>query len=149
MPLKAREIAALMEAVRRAGYRQFRLNEEGFLLEFDAAGEAFDAPQGASQDEPAETPSPSPVPIVEPRKGLVPVVAPMTGTFYRAPAPGEAPFVEVGGTVAASDLVCIIEVMKLFSSLRAGVAGDVVEICVENEGAVTAGEAVIWIKPPA
>lgn len=71
----------------------------------------------------------------------------MSGTFYRSPAPGEPPFVEVGSRVEVSDVICIIEVMKLFNSIRAGTAGVITEIAVDNEGAVVAGQPVIWIKP--
>ena len=53
--------------------------------------------------------------------GLVDVTAPMVGTFYRAPAPGEPPFVEVGSPVERDTQVCILEVMKLMSSVVAGV----------------------------
>ena len=60
-------------------------------------------------------------------EGVVAIRAPMLGVFYRASAPGEKPFVEVGQRVRADDTVCLIEVMKLFNSIRAGVDGEVVE----------------------
>ena len=82
-----------------------------------------------------------------PREGLVAVSAPMTGTFYRAPSPDAPPFVEAGDTVEATQTVCIVEVMKLFNSIAAGVAGTVVEVCVENESSVAAGQPMIWIEP--
>jgi acetyl-CoA carboxylase biotin carboxyl carrier protein len=71
----------------------------------------------------------------------------MLGVFYRAPAPGEKPFVEVGQHVRADDTVCLIEVMKLFNSIRAGVDGEVVEILVENGGLVEFDQALIFIRP--
>jgi acetyl-CoA carboxylase biotin carboxyl carrier protein len=71
----------------------------------------------------------------------------MLGVFYRAPAPGEKPFVEVGQRVRADDTVCLIEVMKLFNSIRAGVDGEVVEILVENGGLVEFDQALIFIRP--
>jgi acetyl-CoA carboxylase biotin carboxyl carrier protein len=79
-------------------------------------------------------------------EGLVAVHAPMLGTFYRAPAPGERPFVEVGDKVGAGDTVCLVEVMKLFHSVKAGVAGTVVKICVENGSMVEHGQALILIE---
>jgi len=79
--------------------------------------------------------------------GLVAVRAPMLGTFYRASAPGEKPFVEVGSRVKADDTVCLIEVMKLFNSIRAGVDGKVVEILAENAGLVEYNEPIILIEP--
>jgi acetyl-CoA carboxylase biotin carboxyl carrier protein len=71
----------------------------------------------------------------------------MLGTFYRAPAPGEKPFVEVGQRVRADDTVCMIEVMKLFNSIRAGVDGEVVKILAENGGLVEFDQALIFIMP--
>ena len=74
------------------------------------------------------------------------VTAPMSGIFYRAPAPGAAPFVSVGSRVGPTDTVCIVEIMKLFNSISAGVAGTVVGIPLENEGRVEAGQPVMWIE---
>jgi acetyl-CoA carboxylase biotin carboxyl carrier protein len=66
------------------------------------------------------------------RKGLIPITAPMLGTFYRTPKPGAPPYVEVGSMVNEEDPVCIIEVMKLFNTVKAGVRGRIVEICAEQ-----------------
>jgi acetyl-CoA carboxylase biotin carboxyl carrier protein len=71
----------------------------------------------------------------------------MLGIFYRASAPGEKPFVEVGQRVKADDTVCLIEVMKLFNSIRAGVDGEVVKICVENSALVEFDQVLICVKP--
>jgi acetyl-CoA carboxylase biotin carboxyl carrier protein len=60
------------------------------------------------------------------------IASPMLGTVYHAPAPGAAPFVEVGSKVEPDTLVCIIEVMKMMNSVQAGVSGTIVEVCVEN-----------------
>jgi acetyl-CoA carboxylase biotin carboxyl carrier protein len=79
--------------------------------------------------------------------GVVAIRAPMLGTFYRAPAPGEKPFVEEGQRVCADDTVCLIEVMKLFNSIRAGVDGEVVKIIAENGGLVEYDQPLIFIAP--
>jgi acetyl-CoA carboxylase biotin carboxyl carrier protein len=73
----------------------------------------------------------------------------MVGTFYRAPAPGQPPFVEPGDTVAAGDAVGIIEVMKLFNSVTAGVDGTVAEVLAENGAAVAHGQRLVAIEPAA
>jgi acetyl-CoA carboxylase biotin carboxyl carrier protein len=65
-------------------------------------------------------------------EGLVAIKAPMLGTFYRTPKPGAPPFVEVGAMVGKDDPVCIIEVMKLFNTVKAGVQGRVAQICAEQ-----------------
>lgn len=79
--------------------------------------------------------------------GIVAIRAPMLGTFYRAPAPNERPFVEVGQKVKASDTVCMIEVMKLFNSIAAGVDGTIVKISAENAAMVEFNQVLIHVKP--
>lgn len=80
-------------------------------------------------------------------EGVVAIRAPMLGVFYRAPAPGEKPFVEVGQRVRADDTVCLLEVMKLFNSIRAGVDGEVVKILTENGSMVEFDQPMIFVKP--
>lgn len=80
-------------------------------------------------------------------EGVVAIRAPMLGVFYRASAPGEKPFVEVGQRVHADDTVCLIEVMKLFNSIRAGVDGEVVAIPVENGSLIEFDQPLVLIKP--
>ena len=65
-------------------------------------------------------------------EGVIPIKAPMLGTFYSAPKPGAPPFVEVGQSITEDDTVCIIEVMKLFNTVKAGVRGRIAKICAEN-----------------
>ena len=80
-------------------------------------------------------------------EGTMAIRAPTLGVFYQAPAPGEKPFVEVGQHVRADDTVCIIEVMKLFNSIRAGIDGEVVKILVENGELVEFDQPLIFIAP--
>ena len=75
--------------------------------------------------------------------GVVTIESPMLGTFYRAEAPGAAPFVDVGTPVDAGSTVCLIEVMKMMSSIAAGVAGTIVEVCAENARAGRARTAAV------
>jgi acetyl-CoA carboxylase biotin carboxyl carrier protein len=78
--------------------------------------------------------------------GLVEITAPMVGTFYRAAAPGEAPFVEVGSPVDEQTQVCIIEVMKLMSSVVAGSRGVVAEVCRGDGEAVEFGDVLFRLR---
>lgn len=80
-------------------------------------------------------------------EGMVAIRAPMLGTFYRAPSPGEKPFVEVGQRIKASDTVCLIEVMKLFNSITAGVDGRIARIFAENAALVEYRQILILIEP--
>jgi acetyl-CoA carboxylase biotin carboxyl carrier protein len=79
--------------------------------------------------------------------GAVLVRAPMVGTFYRAPAPGADPFVEVGKHVDPDTTVCIIEVMKLMNSIPAETRGVVTEVLVANGAHVEPGDVLVVIKP--
>lgn len=88
-------------------------------------------------------------PAAELAPGEVAVSAPLLGTFYRSASPGEKPFVEVGQTVKAEETICLIEVMKLFNSVKAGVTGTVTRILVENGKMVEHGQMLIHIKPDA
>jgi acetyl-CoA carboxylase biotin carboxyl carrier protein len=78
--------------------------------------------------------------------GLVVVRAPLPGTFYRAPRPGAAPFVEVGSRVGADTVIGIVETMKLMNSVSAGVAGVVAEFCVLNAEFAAQGAALLRIR---
>jgi acetyl-CoA carboxylase biotin carboxyl carrier protein len=75
------------------------------------------------------------------------VRAPMVGTFYHAPQPGAAPYVEVGKSVRPDTQVGIVEVMKLMNAIHAGVSGIVREIVVENAAAVQYGDVLMVIEP--
>ncbi|GAA6622162.1 acetyl-CoA carboxylase biotin carboxyl carrier protein [Scytonema sp. NUACC26] len=91
---------------------------------------------------------PSPVtssPVIDLK--LVEIPSPMVGTFYRAPGPGEASFVEVGDRVKRGQTVCIIEAMKLMNEIEAEVSGQVVEILLQNSEPVEYGQPLMRIKP--
>ena len=74
------------------------------------------------------------------------VTSPVMGTFYRASAPGEKPLVEVGQKVNASDVVCMIESMKIFTELRADQAGIVKKLLVEDEEPLMKNQELIEIE---
>lgn len=95
----------------------------------------------------AEAPrlQPSSAPAVA--EGHIVLHAPMVGTFYRAPAPDAPPFVEIGAAIEKGDAVCIIEVMKLFTTIYAECSGTVVEIGAENAALVEYGQALFVIDP--
>jgi acetyl-CoA carboxylase biotin carboxyl carrier protein len=113
-------------------------------VEGGAAGASAEAPPKPVEEAPVRKPTAAPVP-----PGMATVKAPMVGTFYRAPSPGAAPFVEVGDRVLADSVVCIIEVMKLMNTIHAETAGIVREIRVENSQPVEFGQVLLVIEPKA
>ena len=82
---------------------------------------------------------------MSPDDGLT-IMSPMIGLFYRAPAPGEAPFVEVGTRVEPDTIVGIIEVMKMMNSVPAGIAGTIAAIHVENAQPVEYGQPLFRVE---
>ena len=95
---------------------------------------------------PSEPMIPAPPPNAEQQK-WVEVTSPMVGTFYRAPAPDEPSFVDVGERISKGDTVCIIEAMKLMNDIEAEVSGEVMEILVENGEPVEFGQALMRVNP--
>ncbi len=79
--------------------------------------------------------------------GLHVVRSPVVGTFYRTPAPGEKPYVEVGDHVKVEQTLCIVEAMKLMNEIPADVSGEVVEILVENAKGVEYDQPLFRIRP--
>mgnify|MGYP001163218014 FL=1 len=79
--------------------------------------------------------------------GHLAVTAPILGTFYVAPEPGAPPFVTVGQQVTEDTTCGLIEVMKVFNSVRAGVKGTIVEVVAPNGGFVEFGQTLIIVKP--
>lgn len=73
------------------------------------------------------------------------ITSPVMGTYYRAPAPGEKAFVEVGQRVNIDEVVCVIESMKVFTDLKATLPGTVTRIMVENEAVVMKNQELIEI----
>ncbi|MEB3230556.1 MAG: acetyl-CoA carboxylase biotin carboxyl carrier protein [Leptolyngbyaceae bacterium] len=91
-------------------------------------------------------PAASPPPPMADRK-LLEITSPMVGTFYRAPAPEEAPFVSVGDRISTGNTVCIIEAMKLMNELESEVSGTIVEILVENAQPIEFGQVLMRVDP--
>jgi acetyl-CoA carboxylase biotin carboxyl carrier protein len=73
------------------------------------------------------------------------IVAPMIGTFYRAPAPEAPPYVQVGDTVTPDTVVCIVEAMKVMNEIKAGMSGRVVDVLVENAQPVEFGQPLFRV----
>jgi acetyl-CoA carboxylase biotin carboxyl carrier protein len=82
---------------------------------------------------------------VEEEEETVTINAPMIGTFYRAPSPEAPPFISIGDRVEPDTVVCILEAMKTMNEVKAGLAGKVVDILVENAAPVEYGQALFKI----
>lgn len=112
------------------------------------AAEAFESGMARpARAEPGETRAGGDAADTARPDGMILVHAPMMGTFYRGASPQDPPFVEVGDRVAPGDPLCLIEVMKLYTTIEAERAGRIVEIGAENEAVVEHGQLLFVIDP--
>lgn len=147
------DIARLSELLTTNGWTELRVRvgDTEILLSTDSNTPSLGAASVTSAGTPV---TPAPV-AAEAAKAAVPraidptwtpVAAPNLGTFYRSPKPGSPPFVEIGDTVAEGTEICLIEVMKLFTSVKAGHAGKVVQICADDAELVEAGRVLFYLS---
>jgi acetyl-CoA carboxylase biotin carboxyl carrier protein len=108
------------------------------------------APAAHSTAAPTSNVAPVQIPKVEAKtipEGLVPITAPLLGTFYVAPEPGAPPFVQIGAKITEDTTVGLIEVMKVFNSVRANVKGTLMEVVAQNGQFVEYGQPLFLVKP--
>jgi len=117
----------------------------GLLLRKPAALAPVVAPAAAVVDVPPAAPA---VPAEGSQPAARPAVtAPLTGIFYASPAPGSAPYVQVGGEVAVGQVIGLIEAMKLFNEIKSDLAGRVVKVVAESGALVKAKQPLIEVEP--
>lgn len=140
-----RKLKKLIDLVEESGIAEIEVTEGEEKVRITrtiAAAPVYAAPVPAAA--PAATPAAAPV-AASARDLSEAQKSPMVGTFYRAPGPNAAPFVEVGQQVKAGDTLCIIEAMKLMNEIEAEKSGTVKEILVENGTPVEFGEPLFII----
>ncbi|HEY0792079.1 MAG TPA: acetyl-CoA carboxylase biotin carboxyl carrier protein [Chthoniobacterales bacterium] len=153
-PLELKDIKAIIDLMKKNELAVFKLEKEGFKLELEAHRPVGSIPvTGVASGPvgPVATTSTvvTSIPAVvtpEVKVQLKEIVSPMVGTFYRAPSPDSAPYVQVGQEVTEESVVCIIEAMKVMNEIKAEVRGLVVETLVENGTPVQFGQPLFRLK---
>jgi acetyl-CoA carboxylase biotin carboxyl carrier protein len=164
MKLDHEDLNRLIDKISTSDIQEFSLEGEDFKLEikrnlFDqnqvinnlVSNNSFDKQKIANQktinDNISVVNEPE-VPQVAPpgRSDLTEITSPMVGTFYRAAAPGEEPFVEVGNNVKIGQTICILEAMKLMNEIESEFNAEIVEILVENGTPVEFGQVLMRVK---
>ena len=138
-----RKIKKLIELVQESGIAELEVRDGDESIRVARAVPGA-APVAAVPAAPPEAVADGAPPKPETAGGQV-VRAPISGTFYRSPAPGEAPFVREGDTVAAGDVLCIIESMKMMNRIEAELTGTVAEVLLENGRAMESGTPLFRI----
>jgi len=164
MKLDHEDLNRLIEKISTSDIQEFSLEGEDFKLEikrnlFDqnqnnnnlVSNNSFDrqtiANQKSINDNVSIVTEPD-EPQVAPlgRSDLTEITSPMVGTFYRAAAPGEDPFVEVGNNIKVGQTICILEAMKLMNEIESEFNAEIVEILVENGTPVEFGQVLMRVK---
>jgi acetyl-CoA carboxylase biotin carboxyl carrier protein len=156
--LSAADVAEIMRLVEQSSFDELTLEMDGLKLTLRRAGAsggliktlalqsegAEEASDAAPKPDPACAQAP---PAPDPAgTGLHDIASPMLGTFYRAPKPGSAPFVEIGSVVAEDTVIGIIEVMKLMNTVRAAIRGTIAEIPPGDGALVEFGEVLMRVR---
>ena len=131
MPLSEDDVREILRLIDESDLEELRIETDAFSLYLNRAS-ATSGDTGVAK---------------RTTEGGLAIVAPMLGTFYRAEAPGAAPFVDVGVRVDPHTTVCLIEVMKMMNPIPAGVTGTIVEVCAENATPVEYGALLFQVRP--
>jgi len=142
------QVEKVVELLRESGVGEIRVRLGETEISVKAMPEAPPGPVPPQRPAVAET-APEPAEVVPETNGLHAVRSPLVGTFYRAPAPGEDAYVEVGDTVKAGQVLCIVEAMKMMNEIVADVSGEVVEVLAENSGGVEYDQPLFSLRPEA
>ena len=162
MKLDHDDLNLLIDKISKSDFQEFSLEGEDFKLEIkrnlaapSQTSQVFAVPQENKDQSqvqvnnealgslPLQASSPTPPPG---RSDLTEITSPMVGTFYRASAPGEDPFVEIGSPISVGQTICILEAMKLMNEIESEYNAEVVEILVENGTPVEFGQVLMRVK---
>ena len=164
MKLDHEDLNRLIEKISSSDIQEFSLEGEDFKLEikrnlFDqkqvtnnlVSSASFDSQtidsQKAINDNFSLANEPQTPQVAPPgRSDLTEITSPMVGTFYRAAAPGEDPFVDVGSNIKVGQTICILEAMKLMNEIESEFNAEIVDILVENGTPVEFGQVLMRVK---
>ena len=149
-----KDIKAIIDLMKKNSVSEFELEKEGFKIRLKRGSsivapleeQVISAPMTVLTNGIVAPAQPS-LPQATPTSTDLDIKSPMIGTFYRAPSPESAPYVEVGTEVNPDTVVCIIEAMKVMNEIKAEAKGVVTEAVVENAKPVEFGQPLFRIRP--
>jgi acetyl-CoA carboxylase biotin carboxyl carrier protein len=139
------DVTEIVTILDKTPYDRLDIRTGRFTLRVIRSGEGWTQELEFVDDAPAAAVA-APEAVAAEAAGIAAIRSPLPGTFYRAPQPGAAPFVEVGATVTADTVIAIIETMKLMTSVTAGCAGVIEEIVAQNASLVEADAVLMRVK---
>jgi acetyl-CoA carboxylase biotin carboxyl carrier protein len=150
-----KDIKAIIDLMRKNSVTEFELEKQDFKIRLKrganggGAVASYEDPPAIAMAQPSPgipagiTPPQPPVPV----SNELEIKSPMIGTFYRAPSPEAAPYVEVGMEVNPDTVVCIIEAMKVMNEIKAEAKGTITQVMVENTKPVEFGQPLFKVRP--
>ena len=150
-----KDIKAIIDLMRKNSVSEFELEKQDFKIRLKRG---VNGGGGGSYEDPPALTCPQSAPAIPaavagtpspraPASNELEIKSPMIGTFYRAPSPESAPYVEVGTEVNPETVVCIIEAMKVMNEIKAEVKGVITQVMVENAKPVEFGQPLFKIRP--
>ncbi len=156
MAVDLKDIKSIIDLMRKNAVTEFELEKQDFKIRLKrganggGAATAHEDTPLVAYAPPLAVPPPAPVPAAAPPPAAsneLEIKSPMIGTFYRAPSPESAPYVEVGTEVGPETVVCIIEAMKVMNEIKAEAKGVITQVMVENAKPVEFGQVLFKIRP--
>ena len=148
-----KDIKAIIDLMKKNSVSEFELEKPDFKIRLkrgnNGAGPApgEEPPPAMTYVQPPVLVAPPPMPSVPPITNELEIKSPMIGTFYRAPSPDSAPYIEVGMEVNRETVVCIIEAMKVMNEIKAEAKGVITQVLVENARPVEFGQSLFKLRP--
>ena len=151
-----KDIKAIIDLMRKNSVTEFELEKQDFKIRLKRGSNgggavvSYDDPPAAGLAPTTTATVPAPVAGAAPQvpaSNEVDIKSPMIGTFYRAPSPESASYVEVGTEVTPETVVCIIEAMKVMNEIKAEAKGVITQVMVENAKPVEFGQPLYKIRP--
>ncbi len=148
-----KDIKAIIDLMKKNSVTEFELEKQEFKIRLKRGANGGgslvmdDMPAVTYVQAPAALPAGSAAPAASATNSDLDIKSPMIGTFYRAPSPESAPYVEVGTEVNPDTVVCIIEAMKVMNEIKAEAKGVITQVLLENAKPVEFGQALFKIRP--
>ena len=150
--MELEQIKAIIAMMKENDLTEFSMEQNGLKIRIRRGPEGFQqtiSQPPAAVAPAAQSPAPEPIPATvaaTPAEDIKHIVSPMVGTFYRAPSPDAAPYVEVGTEVDPETVVCIIEAMKVMNEIKAEMKGVITEVLVENAKPIEFGQKLFAVR---
>lgn len=152
-----KDIKAIIDLMKKNSVTEFELEKQDFKIRLKRGSNgggpvvAYDEPQSVVYSQgapPLGGPAPSAAaPVSAPASSELEIKSPMIGTFYRAPSPEAAPYIEIGTEVTPDTVVCIIEAMKVMNEIKAEAKGVITQVLLENAKPVEFGQPLFKLRP--